>query len=226
MVDPPRVRAAGCSTSGCLDGGRRPIRRRSRQHRGNAHGVDQPSSGAGFYESADGGKTGFGYAAAAHNDASRRPGLRSSGIHMSSHFCFRHALLECRYALTKMLRQSVSATGEGESNTMKTSQNATDKASSRRPGRWRLTTLSAVVISTAGMLFAGDLFVQPDKLDVREGPGLLFDPVESISKNAKLQELERTDDGWIKVQTPSGKQGYVFKGSVSDKQAAGPGPLA
>jgi uncharacterized protein YgiM (DUF1202 family) len=83
--------------------------------------------------------------------------------------------------------------------------------------------ISAAVISTAGVLLAGDLFVQPDKLDVREGPGLLFDPVESVAKNVKLQELERTDDGWIKVQTPSGKQGYVFKGSVSDKQAAGPG---
>jgi hypothetical protein len=106
---------------------------------------------------------------------------------------------------------------------MKTSQNDSARPRSRRPGRWRLALLSAAVISSAGILLAGDLYVQPDKLDVREGPGLLFDPVESVAKNAKLQEIERTDDGWIKVTTPSGKQGYVFKGSVSDKQAAGPG---
>lgn len=106
---------------------------------------------------------------------------------------------------------------------MKNSIQSIGKSPKRRPSRWRVAILSAVVISTGGMLLAGDLFVQPDKLDVREGPGLLFDPVESIAKNAKLKELERTDDGWIKVQTPSGKEGYVFKQSVSDKQAGGPG---
>ena len=106
---------------------------------------------------------------------------------------------------------------------MKQSCGTSRSASARRR---RLAMLSAAVISTAGVLFAGDLFVQPDKLDVREGPGLLFDPVESVAKNAKLQEIERTDDGWIKVTTPSGKQGYVFKASVSDKQAGGPGLLS
>ncbi|HEY8748605.1 MAG TPA: SH3 domain-containing protein [Tepidisphaeraceae bacterium] len=87
--------------------------------------------------------------------------------------------------------------------------------------------LMAAVIGTGGALvMAGDLFVQPERLDVREGPGLLFDPVESVTKSVKLQELERTDDGWIKVQTPGGKQGYVFKGSVGDKPPSAPGALS
>src|SRR5579871_5281480 len=81
-------------------------------------------------------------------------------------------------------------------------------------------------VGTGGLVFGGDLFVQPDHLDVREGPGLLFDPVETVARSAKLQELERTDDGWIKVQTPAGKQGYVFKGSVADKPPTAPGPLS
>ena len=89
--------------------------------------------------------------------------------------------------------------------------------------RLRTVLLAAAMGSSAVLVLAGDLYVQPDKLDVREGPGLLFDPVDTVAKNAKLQEIERTDDGWIKVTTPSGKTGYVFKQSVGDKPAAGPG---
>jgi hypothetical protein len=90
-----------------------------------------------------------------------------------------------------------------------------------RKKRIRVLLAAAVLGVGSGLVFGGDLFVQPERLDVREGPGLLFDPVESVTKSAKLQELERTDDGWIKVQTPSGKQGYVFKGSVGDKPPSG-----
>lgn len=92
--------------------------------------------------------------------------------------------------------------------------------------RCRIALLAAAIGSSAALALAGDLYVQPQKLDVREGPGLLFDPVDSVNKNDKLTEIERTDDGWIKVQTPGGKQGYVFKQSVADKPAAKPGPLS
>ena len=84
---------------------------------------------------------------------------------------------------------------------------------------------AAMLAAGSGLVFGGDLFVQPERLDVRDGPGLLFDPVESVAKSAKLQELERTDDGWIKVRTPSGKEGYVFKKSVGDKPPSADGPL-
>jgi uncharacterized protein YgiM (DUF1202 family) len=87
--------------------------------------------------------------------------------------------------------------------------------------RIRVVLTSAVLAAGSGLVFGGDLFVQPERLDVREGPGLLFDPVESVNKSAKLQELERTDDGWIKVKTPSGKEGYVFNKSVGDKPPSG-----
>jgi hypothetical protein len=97
------------------------------------------------------------------------------------------------------------------------------KFSSRR---MRIALMAAVVGAGGALVFAGDLFVQPERLDVREGPGLLFDPVESVTRSSKLQELERTDDGWIKVQTPAGKQGYVFKGSVADKPPSAPGALS
>ena len=91
--------------------------------------------------------------------------------------------------------------------------------------RMKVLLAAAVLGVGSGLVFGGDLFVQPERLDVREGPGLLFDPVESVTKSAKLAELERTDDGWIKVRTPSGKEGYVFKGSVGDKPPSGGGNL-
>ena len=92
--------------------------------------------------------------------------------------------------------------------------------------RVRAAVLAAVVCSGSAMVVAEDLFVQPERVDVREGPGLLFDPVDSVGKNAKVTVLERTDDGWIKVQTPAGKQGYIFQKELSDKPPAAPGPLA
>src|SRR6476646_7784703 len=91
--------------------------------------------------------------------------------------------------------------------------------------RMKVLLAAAVLGVGSGLVFGGDLFVQPERLDVREGPGLLFDPVESVTKSAKLAELERTDDGWIKIRTPSGKEGYVFKGSVGDKPPSAGGPL-
>src|SRR5579864_3585391 len=80
--------------------------------------------------------------------------------------------------------------------------------------------LAAVVGATAGVVAAEDLFVQPDKLEVRGGPAILFDPVDHVKKNDRLQSIERTDDGWIKVRTPTAKQGYVYEKSVGPKPAS------
>ena len=95
-----------------------------------------------------------------------------------------------------------------------------------RSRRLRAVVLAAVVGGDAAVVVADDLYVQPQKLDVREGPGLLFDPVDSVKKNDKLHILEKTDDGWFKVQTPAGKEGFVFQESVKKQPAAAPGPLA
>jgi uncharacterized protein YgiM (DUF1202 family) len=93
--------------------------------------------------------------------------------------------------------------------------------------RLRAVLLAAIIIgSAAALAVAEDQYVQPDQLDVREGPGLLFDPVDTVKKNVKLQILERTDDGWAKVQTPSGKQCYVFQKELGQQPAAGPGLLS
>jgi len=95
-----------------------------------------------------------------------------------------------------------------------------------RTKRLRVALLAAALSSLTAAVVAEDLYVQPARLDVREGPGLLFDPVDSVSKSAKVTVLERTDDGWIKIQTPSGKQGYVFQKELDKKPPPAPGPLA
>lgn len=99
----------------------------------------------------------------------------------------------------------------------------------RISGKWRLRAAvlaAAVVASGAVLAIAEDLYVQPDHADVREGPGRLFDVTTTVNKSNKVSVLERTDDGWIKVQTPDGKQGYIFQKQLAATPPAGPGPFA
>lgn len=93
--------------------------------------------------------------------------------------------------------------------------------------RFRAAVLAAAVMGSAtALVVAEDLFVQPEHADLREGPGRLFDVTTTVNKNSKVTVLERTDDGWIKVQTADGKQGYIFQKQVADKPAGGSGPFA
>lgn len=81
--------------------------------------------------------------------------------------------------------------------------------------------LGAVLIGAPAAVMAEDLYVQLDEVQVTDGPGQLFDAVTTVNKNEKLQVLEKTDDGWFKVKTPSGKEGYVFQETVGKQPAAG-----
>jgi uncharacterized protein YgiM (DUF1202 family) len=93
--------------------------------------------------------------------------------------------------------------------------------------KWRIraAVLAAVVASGAVMVVAEDLYVQPEHAEVREGPGRLFDVTGTINKNSKVTVLERTDDGWVKIQTADGKQGYIFQKQLGTNPAAAPGPF-
>lgn len=50
--------------------------------------------------------------------------------------------------------------------------------------------------------------VVPQEANIRRGPGLGYDIIETVSGNTRLTELER-NDGWIKVRTPAGNIGWV-----------------
>lgn len=74
--------------------------------------------------------------------------------------------------------------------------------------------LTGAVLGAACLAAAADLFVQRDTLDLMDSPGALGNVTATLNQNTKLQELQRTDDGWVKVQTPDGKQGYVLADAV------------
>jgi uncharacterized protein YgiM (DUF1202 family) len=91
---------------------------------------------------------------------------------------------------------------------------------------WSRRRMPAVVLGTvlsggATVAIAEDLFVQLDQVQLTDGPGQLFDAVATVNRNDKLQVLERTEDGWIKVKTLSGKEGYVFNETVGKQPASG-----
>src|SRR5690242_11864366 len=94
----------------------------------------------------------------------------------------------------------------------------------KRTGKMRrrrvLVAVAAGILGAAALAAAGgDLFVQPDTVDLMDSPGALGNVTATLNQNTKLQELERTDDGWVKVQTPDGKQGYVLADSVAAGKA-------
>ena len=94
-----------------------------------------------------------------------------------------------------------------------------------KKSRLSVAVLGAVLAASAGLVIAEDLYVQPEHAEMREGPGRLFDVTGTINKNSKVTVLEKTDDGWYKVQTPDGKQGYLFQKQLAAKPAAAPGPF-
>lgn len=79
--------------------------------------------------------------------------------------------------------------------------------------------MAAAMLGAACLAAAADLFVQRDTLDLMDSPGALGNVTATVNQNTKLQELERTDDGWVKVQTPDGKQGYVLADAVGKSPA-------
>lgn len=85
---------------------------------------------------------------------------------------------------------------------------------------------AAALGSAAALVVAEDLIVQPEHAELREGPGRLFDVTGTVNKNSRVTVLERTDDGWVKVQTPDGKQGYIFQKQLGTKPPAAPGPFS
>ena len=75
--------------------------------------------------------------------------------------------------------------------------------------------LAGVLAASAVAVVADQVVVQRQRLVVREGASLDYDPVETVTKDAKLDVINRAPNGWLHVKTPSGKEGYVFEKSLA-----------
>jgi SH3 domain protein len=79
-----------------------------------------------------------------------------------------------------------------------------------RSRRWPAAVLGlALGLGLAGAASAQPAFVGGDlRAPVRSGPGNEFRILETLKAGEPLQVLER-DEGWVRVRTPSGKQGWM-----------------
>ena len=71
--------------------------------------------------------------------------------------------------------------------------------------------------STASRTDLGIVHVNLEEVFVLSGPGLNEDKVESVSKSTPLEALQETDY-WVRVRTPSKKEGWVAKKWLRESQ--------
>ena len=71
---------------------------------------------------------------------------------------------------------------------------------------------------------AESLYVQNEKVDIREGKGAFFPVVYTASKAEALTVVTR-DGKWLKVDTPNG-QGWVYEKALAAKKPKSGGILA
>jgi hypothetical protein len=79
--------------------------------------------------------------------------------------------------------------------------------------------LLAVLMGAAAVAAAEQVVVHQD-VDIKGDKNPLADPVETVSTDSKLEVLSR-DGGWVRVRTPSGKEGYVSQDDLASNVNVG-----
>jgi hypothetical protein len=79
--------------------------------------------------------------------------------------------------------------------------------------------LVAVIAGLAAVAAAEQVVVHQD-VDVKSEKNPLADPVESVSSNTQLEILSR-DGGWVRVRTPSGKEGFLSSDELASNVGVG-----
>lgn len=77
-------------------------------------------------------------------------------------------------------------------------------------------TLVAVAVATAQ---TGTRWVDRTKADVRAGKASFYDVVDTVMKGEQVSVL-KTEDRWLNVKTPRGKDGWLFEQALSAKEVA------
>lgn len=84
--------------------------------------------------------------------------------------------------------------------------------------RRRALLLLAAAAAPAGLAVAqaATRWVQRTKADIRSGKGSYHDVVDTLVKGEPVQVL-RVEGGWLFVQTPRKKSGWIFQAALADK---------
>ncbi len=101
----------------------------------------------------------------------------------------------------------------------------------RIEGEWaRIQTESGIIgYTVARYLVGSEAEVEPEKpiaywyinanaLNVRSGPGTNYDKIETLKRGDKVGYFD-TDGEWVRVQTPSGKKGYMLMKYLVDSES-------
>ncbi len=73
--------------------------------------------------------------------------------------------------------------------------------------------LLAAVIAGVGLVAVADDVVVKTEVNVKSDTNPFADAVETVGSDTKLTVLSRKD-GWIRVRTPSGKEGFISEGDL------------
>jgi hypothetical protein len=87
-------------------------------------------------------------------------------------------------------------------------------------GMLALACAGVLALSAAGVAVAETIWVSAGQVDVRDGKTALNERVDTVKKGDQLEVLAR-EGRFVKVKTPSGKEGYVFVNATSNQRVGG-----
>ena len=87
--------------------------------------------------------------------------------------------------------------------------NETSKPKSRK--LWRVVAVS--LVGGLGIVAMAKEVIVKTEVNVKSDTNAFADPVETVGSDTKLQVLSEKD-GWLRVRTPSGKEGFISEGDL------------
>src|SRR4051794_29424039 len=97
---------------------------------------------------------------------------------------------------------------------MKDSDKKKNDGVPRRPNRLRRALFVGMLASAGPALTAEEVSVGVNAAEILPKPGGFGKPVDTVKKDDRLKVLARQGP-WLRVQTPSGRQGFIKEGALA-----------
>ena len=78
--------------------------------------------------------------------------------------------------------------------------------------------VAAMLLLAAGAAFADEMSVTVQQTQVRDKPSFLGKIVDGLKYADRVTVLDQSVKGWVKVQAPDGKQGWVSASALQSKK--------